>query len=234
MLSFATDAGSRGAATAGRRKGRTLTWNRSQFGRILLPFLFCLGCVVESGAQPAGMQGWTLGLDSGATVVSFGRDPGDGAVLVGVRIGHGLNRIVTPYLGMSYGTIDTPGLEAFDKVKFGHVDLGTRLHLAGGRRRWVPYGDVALTFRLVTDVLYAGEWTAADFTSGPILSLGGGIAVFVSEAWAIDVGVKKGRGSFEDFPAGDLPAGGTSGHESLPPDLDAASVRLRVGLSWWW
>ena len=211
-----------------------MPWNRSDFGRILLPALFCLGCVVESNAQPASMQGWTLGLDSGATNVSVGRDPGDGAVLVGVRIGHGLNRIVTPYLGMSYGTIDTPGLEAFDKVKFGHVDLGARLHLAGGRRRWVPYGDVALTFLLVTDVLDDGEWTAADFRSGPTFSVGGGIAIYLSEAWAIDVGVKEGRGSFKDFLAGDVPVGGRSGHKGMPPNLDAASVRLRVGISWWW
>ena len=207
--------------------------SRSRFGPILLPVLFCLGCVVEGSAQTARTQGWTLGLEFGATTVSFGSDPGDGAVLVGVRIGHGLNRIVTPYLGMAYGTIDTRGLEAFDKVKFGHVDLGARLHVTDGRRRWVPYGDLALTFWPVTDALENGKWTATDFTSRPTFTIGGGIAVYLSEAWAVDVNVKAGKGTFEDFPVGSTPTRGTGGRRGTLPDLDAMSFRLGVGVSWW-
>lgn len=210
-----------------------MPWNRSRVGRILLPVLFCLGCGIEASAQPARTQGWTLGLESGATIVSFGSDPGDGAVLVGVRIGHGLNRIVTPYLGMSYGTIDTLGFEAFDKVKFGHVDIGARLHLPTARRRWVPYGDLGLTFWLVTDVLGDGEWNTADFTSRPTVSVGGGVAVHLSEAWALDVNIKAGKGTFRDFLVGSLPAHGKSGPAGALRDLDAASVRLGVGVSWW-
>ena len=64
---------------------------------------------------------------------------------MGLRIGYGLNRIVTPYFGGEYADIRSRGLEAFDRMTFAHVDLGVRLHLAGGRRRWVPYGDLALT-----------------------------------------------------------------------------------------
>ena len=210
-----------------------MPWNRSRVGRILLPVLCCLGCVVEGAAQPARTQGWTLGLDSGATVVSFGNDPGDGAVLVGVRVGHGLNRIVTPYLGMSYGTIDSRGIEAFDKVKFGHVDVGARLHLTGGRRRWVPYGDLALTFWPVTDVLEDGEWITTDITSGPTFSVGGGLAIYLSETWALDVNLKAGRGTFRNFPAGGIPARGRKDDPGALPALAAASVRLGVGVSWW-
>ena len=210
-----------------------MPWNRSRVGRILLSVLFCLGWTVEGSAQPARTQGWTLGLNSGAITVSFGSDPGDGAALVGVRIGHGLNRIVTPYLGMAYGTIDTHGFEAIDKVKFGHVDLGARLHLTDGRQRWVPYADLALTFWLVTDVLENGEWISTGFTSRPTLSLGGGVAVYLSEAWALDVNVKAGKGTFKGFPVGSIPARGTSGHSGARNDLDAASVRIGVGVSWW-
>ena len=210
-----------------------LPWNRSRFVRSLLAVLSCLGCAAAGSAQTARTQGWTLGLDSGATTVSLGSDPGDGAVLVGVRIGHGLNRIVTPYLGMGYGTIDSRGLAAFDKVKFGHVDLGARLHLAAGRRRWVPYGDLALTLWLVTDVLENGEWTSTDFTSRPTLTVGGGLAIYLSEAWALDVNFKAGKGRFEDVPADNIPTGGTSGHPGTLLGLDATSVRLGVGVSWW-
>ena len=210
-----------------------LPCDRPRFVRILVPVLFCLGCAVEGSAQ-AGTRRWTLGLDSGATTVAFGSAPGDGAVLVGVRIGHRLNRIVTPYLGLGYGTIDSPGIGAFDKVKLGHVDLGARLHLSDGRRRWVPYGDLALTFWLVTDVLENGGWTSADFTSRPAFTAGGGLAVYLSEAWALDVNVKAGKGRFRDVPVDHVPTGGTSGHAGAQLDLDAASVRLGVGVSRWW
>ena len=127
---------------------------------------------------------------------------------------------------MGYGTIDSRGLEVFDKVKVGHIDLGARLHLADGRRRWVPYGDLALTFWRVTDVLKNGEWTSTDFTSRPTVSVGGGLAIYLSEAWALDVNLKAGKGRFKDVPVDDIPTGGTSGHPGTLLDLDAASIRL--------
>ena len=52
----------------------------------------------------------------------------------GLRIGYGLNKIVTPYLGGEYADIRSRGLEAFDRMTFAHVDLGVRLHLTGGGR----------------------------------------------------------------------------------------------------
>ena len=189
--------------------------------------LFCLGCVVESAAQPSETQGWVLGLSSGAAAVSFGSDPADGAVLVGARIGHGLNRVVTPYLGVAYADIESRGLDAFDNVTFAQVDLGVRLHLAGGRRRWVPYGDLALTFWPVRDVVKNGERTGTDFTGMPPFSAGGGLAIHLTETWALDVNVMAGKGTFKGVPLGDIPAGGTGRHSRALLDLDAASVRQR-------
>ncbi len=206
---------------------------RSRLGRILLPVLFCLACVVEGGAQPARTQGWMVGAHSGAAFVSFGSDPADGAALVGARIGRGLNPVVVPYVGVAYATIESRGLKAFDSVTFGYVDLGVRLHLARGPRRWVPYGDLALTFWPVTDVIEDGE-RGADFTGMPTLGVGGGLLVYLSEARALDANVKWGRGTFEDVPAGDVPPHGTRGRPAALLDLDAASVRLAVGISWWW
>lgn len=210
----------------------TLQATRSRPGRILLSALFWVTFVVEGGAQPSRTQGWVAGVHSGAASVSFGSDPADGAALVGARIGHGLNPVVAPYVGVAYAAIESRGLEAFDKVTFGYVDLGVRLHPADGRR-WVPYGDLALTFWPVTDVIEKGE-RAADFTGAPILGVGGGFLVYLSEARALDVNVKWGRGRFEDVPAGPAPAHGTRGRPAARLDLDAASIRLAVGVSWWW
>ena len=72
--------------------------SRSRWGRLLFPVLFSLASVTEGSAQPARTQGWVFGLGSGTTTVAFESDPADGAALVGLRIGYGLNRIVTPYL----------------------------------------------------------------------------------------------------------------------------------------
>ncbi len=205
----------------------------SRFGRIGLPVLFCLAYVVEGGAQPSSTQGWVAGVHSGAAAVSFGGDPSDGAALVGARIGHGLNPVVAPYVGVAYAAIESRGLEAFDSVTFGYVDLGVRLHLAHGPRRWVPYVDLALTFWPVTDVIEKDE-RAADFRGMPILGVGAGLLIYLSEARALDVNVKWGRGTFEDVPVGDFPAHGPRGRPTAPLALDAASVRLAIGISWWW
>ena len=207
--------------------------SRSRFGRIGLPVLFCLAYVVEGGAQPSRTQGWVAGVHSGAAAVSFGGDPADGAALVGARIGHGFNPVVAPYVGVAYAAIESRGLEAFDSVTFGYVDLGVRLHLAPGLRRWVPYGDLALTFWPVTDVIEKEE-LAADFKGMPILGAGGGLLIYLSAARALDVNVKWGRGTFEDVPAGYVPVHGPRGRPDAPLDLDAASVRLAIGISWWW
>jgi len=210
-----------------------LPLTRSRPGRVISPVLFCLACAIEGSAQPSRTQGWMAGVHSGAASVSFGSDPADRAALVGARIGRGLNPVVAPYVGVAYASIESRGREVFDTVTFGYVDLGVRLHLARGPRRWVPYGDLALTFWPVTDVIEDGE-RGADFTGMLPLGVGGGLLVYVSEARALDVNVKWGRGTFEDVPVGAVPPHGSRGRPNALFDLDAASVRLAVGISWWW
>ena len=100
----------------GRRKMSALLVSRSQLGRSLLPVVFCLACVVEVSAQTSRAHGWVIGLETGRAAVSFEDDPGDGAALVGARLGHALNRIVTPYVGLAYADIESRGREAFDNV----------------------------------------------------------------------------------------------------------------------
>lgn len=225
------------SVTAGAQPARTQGDSTEDRGR----------AAAAGGAQPARtrgdgaedrdraaapQQGWVFGFGSGAAAVSFDGDPTDGAALVGFRVGYGLNRVVAPYAAGAYADVRSRGLEAFDRVTFTHVDLGVRLHWAGGRRRWVPHGDLALTFWRVDDVVRNGEPTGARFTSAPTLSVGGGVAVHLSESWALDVNVKAAGGAFEGVPVGLAPPGGTRGHSAAPLDIDAASVRLGVGLAW--
>lgn len=190
--------------------------------------LFCLGTAADGSAQHVETEGWAIGLDVGATVASFEYQPRDTGLSVGFRAGYGLNRILAPYLGVYEVDIDTPQLEAVDGVtRSGHYDFGIRLHLPGGSRRWVPFGDVAVTLWPVSQALEDGERIATDFT-GATMSLGGGISMYVSEVLALDVSVKWGKGEFDNVPIGDTTTGGL---DIL--DIDAESARFTVGVSWW-
>ena len=200
---------------------------------MLFSVLLCLGSVVDGSAQQSTTQGWVFGFDLGGEAVSFENKPSARGVLVGPpRVGYGLNRIVTLYASASYADVDVQEFDAFDKVTFAHVDYGVRLHLANSRR-WVPYGDLALTFWPVSDVLKNGEQTTTDFSSLPTFSLGGGLAIYLSEAWALDVNFKLGKGYFKDVEVDNISDGGTSEHLHKFLDIHAESARLTVGVSWW-
>ena len=126
--------------------------------------------------------------------------------------------------------IDVDEFEAFDKVTFGHIDYGVRLHLANSRRRWVPYGDITFTFWPVRDALKNGEKATTDFTSLSLASLGVGLAIHLSESWAVDVNFKGGEGGFSDVEIDNILTSGTSGHSHKFTDIDAASARLTLGV----
>ena len=200
---------------------------------ILFSVPLCLGWVTAAAAQQPGtpalptLEGLVVGLDVGGAVVGFDNQPPDRAGIVGLRAGYGLNPILTPYLGIYEADVDNLAFDAFDKVTLGHVDLGVRLHLPNDARRWVLFGDLALTFWPVSDVLKNGERTAGGF-SGAAVSLGGGLAVYISETWALDVNGKWGTGEFEGISIGDATTGGL---DRL--DVGAASARFTVGFSWW-
>ena len=202
-----------------------------------LPAAVCsvllLGSAVEANAQLSTTQGLVIGLDVGRATVSLGELPEDGAGLVGARIGYGFNRIFTAYVGVYETDVDVREFEGFDTLTFGHLDIGMRLHLANSRRRWVPYGDLTITMWPVSDVLKRGEQTTTDFRGLPTSGVGGGLAVHLSDAWALDVNVKTASGLFKDIPVGNIVNEGREHHAHTFLDLGARSARFTVGLSWW-
>ena len=90
-----------------------------------------------------------------------------------------------------------------------------------------------LRFWRVSDVLKSGEPSSTDFMSIPTFSVGGGLAIFLSESWALDVNFKAAAGTFRNVIPANTPAGGASRRSGTALPLDAASVRLGVGFSWW-
>lgn len=190
--------------------------------------------VVDASAQQSTTNGWVFGFDFGGAAVSFEDEPRDGAGLVGARVGYGVNRIATLYLTAYEVDVDTPEFDGFDKVTFGHVDVGVRLHLANSQRRWVPYGDLAFTIWPLSDVLENGDRTTTNFTGSSYgLTLGGGLAIYLSEAWALDVNFKWARGGFRDVEIGNISAGANEHHVHFFRSFDAESARFTVGISWW-
>ena len=201
---------------------------------MLFSILLCLGSVVDAGAQRSTTEGWVFGFDAGGAAVSFDNNPSDRGGLVGARAGYGLNRIVTVYAAAYEVDVEVHEFDAFDKVSFGHIDYGLRFHLANSRRRWVPYFDLALfTFWPIRDALKNGEKNTTDFGSLPSASLGAGLAIHLSEAWALDINYKGGQSAFNDVEVGNISDNGTSEHTHTFLDIPAESARLTVGVSWW-
>ena len=106
--------------------------------------------------------------------------------------------------------------------------MALRLHLANGRRGWVPFGDIAMTFWPESDVLVNGEQTTSDFSSLPSFSLGGGLAFHLSEAWALEANVKSGQSLFKDVPVGNITDAGKRDRVHTFLDVDAESARAWV------
>ena len=188
-------------------------------------FLVSMLSLAPAEAQRSTTRGFTLGLDLGASGIAFEGNDADSGGNVGLRVGYGVNRIVTLYAAFQGANLDIDNFTQFQKVTVGHVDLGVRLHIASSRRRWVPYGDVALTPRVVSaDVVNNDEVNTVDF-SGSSLTLGGGLAVYLAEAWALDLNVKWSGGEFTEVDLGSVVL------ENL--DIDATSGRITLGVTWW-
>ncbi|MDH3224497.1 MAG: porin family protein, partial [Gemmatimonadota bacterium] len=166
--------------------------------------LMALLVAAPAQAQQSTTRGFVLGLDLGASGISFEGGESDSGGNAGLRIGYGVNRILTLYAAFQGSNLDIENFTQFQKVTVGHVDLGVRLHLANSRRRFIPYGDLALTPRVVSaDVVDDTEVRTVEF-SGASFTVGGGLAFYLTEQWALDLNAKWSTGEFSEVDLGSV------------------------------
>jgi opacity protein-like surface antigen len=182
----------------------------------------------SAAAQSSTTRGLSLGLYlQGASLEVEGGDPGSGGG-GGLRVGYGFNRIVTGFVRFDGSKTDIEDATVEGQWTLGHAEIGARFHFANSLRRWVPWLEAAAGGRAVSvsDAVVEGEQETADVTfSGGAFSLGGGLDVYLSQNWALDVGLAWTSGEFNEIEVGAISASGL--------DIDAQSFRFNVGVAWW-
>ncbi len=194
---------------------------------------FSAFCLLAWAASPlAGQKSTTRGLNLGfhlqAASLSVQDGESDGGAGAGFRIGYGLNRIITLYFELDGISVDSEGSNEFQGTwSLAHTDFGARFHFASTLRSWVPYLEVAVGGRAATvsDATSNGaDIGDIDFLGGSF-SFGGGMYLYFTETFGLDVGLKLTGGEFDEVDLGNISV------ENL--DIDASSTRFKVGIVWW-
>jgi len=180
-----------------------------------------------ASAQESTTRGFNVGLHLGGasiTVEDGDRHGGGGG---GLWIGYGFNRTVQLFVQLDGSEIDVTDSDVQGKWTMGHGDLGVRFHFANSLRSWVPYLQAAITGRVVgvdnPTINGSSEPDAALVGGG--LTLGGGMLVYFSETFAMDIQADWTGGTFTQLEYDNVTI------KNL--DLDAQSARFNVGVSWW-
>ncbi len=179
-------------------------------------------------AQNSTTRGLNLGVHVQAASLSVeDADAQEGGGL-GIRIGYGLNRIITLYVELDGASVEVENAENLrGNWALGHADFGARFHFANSLRRWVPYLEAAIGARGVSvSDPFVGNEEIDDVTfSGGAFSVGGGLDVYFTQTLALDLGLKFSTGEFNQIDVGAVSI------RNL--DIDANSTRFKVGIVWW-
>jgi hypothetical protein len=187
-----------------------------------------LAVASPASAQKSTTRGLNLGVHLQAATLSVQDGEADGGGGMGVRIGYGLNRIVTLYFEADGVAVESEGSDEFRGTwALAHFDIGGRFHFANTLRSWVPYLEVAVGGRgaSVKDVEANGQVLEDVSFTGGSFSVGGGINVYFSQTLYLDVGLKLSGGTFTEVDLGAISLNNL--------DLDANSTRFKVGIVWW-
>ncbi len=180
-----------------------------------------------AAAQKSTTRGFNIGAHLvGASLTVEDDDPAGGGGL-GVRAGYGFNRRFMGYLEIDGIGFDVEDPELEGQWAMAHVDLGVRYSFANSLNRWVPFLDAAIGARAVSvdDATSDGEDVGTVTFSGGAFSLGGGLAFYTSQKFAIEALVKFTGGNFEQVDVGSVSVGDL--------DIEASSFRFKLGVSWW-
>ncbi len=192
---------------------------------VLLAFLFLPGMAL---AQQSTTRGFNVGAHLSAASLSVEGEERNEAGGGGISVGYGFNRSFSLFLqldGAQFNDQSTADLEG--DWTLGHVDLGVRYSFANSLRRWVPYVQAALDLRAVTisDPVVDGTDREEAELTGSGLTLGGGLAYHLTEAFALDLQLLWTAGEFNTLRVENVSVSGF--------DVDASSGRFNLGVSWW-
>jgi hypothetical protein len=189
-------------------------------GLLLLPAV--------TAAQESTTRGFSLGVQlQGISLAVEDGDPAGGGGL-GLRVGYGLNRIVTAFLQVDGSQIDVEeGGSLRGEWGMAQAEIGARFHFANALRRWVPWLEVAAGTRAVqvdNAELDGNQFDRVSFNGGAV-TLGGGLSAYLSETLALDISLKWSGGQFTEVDLGEVAV--------RQLDIEATSSRFGVGVVWW-
>lgn len=193
---------------------------------LAVAFVFAGGTSLE--AQSSTTRGFVLGAHLGAATVSIEDSDNSTGGGGGLFFGLGLNRNFTVYLQFDAATLDVDGGETAGTWTLGHGDLGLRFHFANSLRSWVPYVQGGFSGRVVSlsDIPAGNPLSGSEVSlSGTSLTFGGGVMIYPSQAFAVDLGVAVNGGQFTTITVDNTSQTGF--------DLDSTSTRFNVGFAWW-
>ena len=202
--------------------------SRTAYVLPLCSFVAALLFVTSVHAQESTTRGFTLGVHASGASLTVENGDTNAAGGGGIRVGYGLNRIVTLFAQFDGGQFDVSESDGIGgQWTMGHADLGARFHFANSLRSWVPYLQAAFSGRAVdvTDAVVDGTGSPDISFSGGALTLGGGLMAYFTETLALDVQLSWSGGEFTQVDIESISVG------SL--DIDAESSRFSVGIAWW-
>jgi len=189
--------------------------------------MFAGAAVSPAAAQRSTTRGFNIGAHLQAASLTVEDDDPVSGGGAGLRVGYGFNRRFMGYLEADGITFDVENPDLQGTWTMGHFDLGVRYHFANSLHRWVPFVDAALGARAVSveDAVSDSTNVGKVTFSGGAFSLGGGVAFFTSEKFALETVLKFTGGKFEQIDVGNVSV------RNL--DIDASSFRFKLGVSWW-
>ena len=179
-------------------------------------------------AQVSTTRGFTIGLHGSGASLVVEDDDRSNAGGGGLIVGYGINRRITLFAQADGAEFDDPSTGDVEGTwTMGHFDLGVRFNFANSLKRYVPFLQGALGARAVSvsDPIVNGTARNTVSLSGAGLTLGGGLDVYFSQSWAMDLQLLWTGGSFTTLTVDNASLSGF--------DIKANSTRFNIGVLWW-